>query len=74
MLYNQPTHPYISRHVTDSLSLYCKRVNIRGGYNFAMFAVDDFSVKLKPQRSFNNTVVYNYLLLHVHLKTKNPRN
>ena len=28
----------------------CKRANIRGGFNFAMFAVDDFSAKLKPPR------------------------
>ena len=56
--------------------MYCKRANIRGGFNFAMFAVDDFSVKLKPPQSFYNTAVYSYLLLHVHvhLKIHNPRN
>ena len=53
---------------------YCKRGNIRGGLNFAMFAVDDFSAKLKPPRSFYNTAVYSYLLLHVHLKSQIPRN
>ena len=42
---------------------YCKRANICGGFNFAMFAVDDFSAKLKPPRSFYNTSVYSYLLL-----------
>ena len=47
---------------------YCKRANIRGGFNFAMFAVHNFSAKLKPPRSFSNTSVYSYLLLHVHLK------
>ena len=56
------------------VELYCKRANIRGGFNFAMFAVDDFSAKLKPPRSFYNTSVYSYLLLHVHLKIQNPRN
>ena len=45
-----------------------------GGFNFAMFAVDDFSAKLKPPRSFYNTAVYSYLLLHVHLKSQIPRN
>ena len=54
--------------------LYCKRANIRGGFNFAMFAVDDFSAKLKPPRSFYNTSVHSYLLLHVNLKIQNPRN
>ena len=49
-----------------------KRANIRGGFNFAMFAVDDFSAKLKPPRSFYNTSVYSYLLLYVHLKIQNP--
>ena len=39
-------------------SKYCKRANIRGGFNFAMFAIDDFSAKLKPQRSIYNTSVY----------------
>ena len=29
---------------------YCKRANIRGGFNFAIIAVDDFSAKLKPSR------------------------
>ena len=53
---------------------YCKRGNIRGGFNFAMFAVDDFSAKLKPPRSFYNTAVYSYLLLHVDLKSQIPRN
>ena len=53
---------------------YCKRANIRGGFNFAMFAVDDFSAKFKPPRSFYNTSVYSYLLLHVHLNVRNPRN
>ena len=28
-----------------------------------MLAVDDFSAKLKPLRSFNNTSVYSYLLI-----------
>ena len=28
-----------------------------------MFAVDNFSVKLKPSRSFYNTIVYSYLLI-----------
>ena len=37
---------------------YCKRANIRGGFNFAMFAVDIFSAKLKSSRSFYNTSVY----------------
>ena len=53
---------------------YCKRANIRGGFNFAMFAVDDFSAKLKPPRSFYNISDYSYLWLHVHLKIPNPRN
>ena len=53
--------------------LYCKRANIRGGFNFAMFAVNDFSAKLKPPRSFYNTSVYSNRLLHVHLKIQNPR-
>ena len=26
---------------------YCKRANVRGGFNFAMFAVDDFFHKIK---------------------------
>ena len=39
-----------------SIFVYCKRANIRGGFNFAMFAVDNFSAKLKPSRSFYNTV------------------
>ena len=39
--------------------------NICGGFNFAMFAVDDFSAKLKPPQSFYNTSVLSYLLLHV---------
>ena len=30
-----------------------------------MFAVDDFSAKLKPPRSFYNTSVVSYLLLDV---------
>ena len=47
------------------MSLYCKRANIRGGFNFAMFAVDDFSAKIKPPRSFYNTSVYSYLLITV---------
>ena len=50
---------YIFRHH------YCKRANIRGGFNFAMFAINDFSAKLKPPRSFYNTSVLSYLLLHV---------
>ena len=53
--------------------IYCKRANIRGGFNFAMFAVDDFSAKLKPPRSFYNTYVYSYLLLNVHLTIRNLR-
>ena len=44
---------------------YCKRANIRGGFNFTMFAVDDFSAKLKQPRSFYNTSVFSYLVLHV---------
>ena len=44
---------------------YCKRANIRGDFNFAMFAVDNFSVKLKPPRSFYNASVYSYLLVDV---------
>ena len=44
-----------------SQEVYCKRANIHGGFNFAMFAVDDFSAKLKPPRSFHNTSVYSYL-------------
>ena len=32
--------------------IYCKRANVRGGFNFAMFAVEDFSAKLKPPQSF----------------------
>ena len=31
---------------------YCKRTNVHGGFNFAMFAVEDFSAKLKPPKSF----------------------
>ena len=54
--------------------VYCKRANIRGGFNFAMFTVDDFSAKLKPPRSFYNTSFYSYLLLYVHLKIQNPWN
>ena len=42
---------------------YCKRANICGDLNFSMFAVDDFSAKLKPPRSFDNTSVYSYLLI-----------
>ena len=53
---------------------YCKRANIRGGFNLAMFAVDDFAAKLKPPWLFYNTSVYTYLLLHVHLKINNPQN
>ena len=30
------------------MTKYCKRANIRGDFNFAMFVVDDFSAKLKP--------------------------
>ena len=45
------------------MECYCKRVNIRCGFNFAMFAVDEFSTKLKPPRSFYNTSVYSYLLI-----------
>ena len=48
---------------------YCKRANIRGGFNFAMFAVDNFSAKLKPPRSFYNASVYSYLLLDVRIYT-----
>ena len=44
---------------------YCKRANIRGGLNFAMFAVDNFSAKLKPPRSLYNASVYSYLLVDV---------
>ena len=47
---------------------YCKRANIRGGFYFAMFAVDDFSAKLKPPRSFNNTSVFSNLLITLVLK------
>ena len=36
----------------------CKMANIRSGFNFAMFAVADFSAKLKPPRSFYKTSVY----------------
>ena len=36
-------------------SVYCKMANICGGFNFAMFTVDDFSAKLKPPRSFYDT-------------------
>ena len=57
-----------------SLNTYCKRANIRDGFNFAMFEVDDFSAKLKPLWSFYNTSVYSYLWLHVHLKIPNPWN
>ena len=39
------------------VAIYCKRANIRGGFNFAMFAVDDFFATLKPPRSFYNTSV-----------------
>ena len=42
----------------DGVGSYCKRTNIRGGFNFAMFAVNDFSAKLKQPRSFYNTSVY----------------
>ena len=31
---------------------YCKRTNIRGGFNFAMVAVDDFSAKLNQRDHF----------------------
>ena len=32
-------------------SEYCKRANIRGGFNFTIFAVvDDFSTNLNPPR------------------------
>ena len=51
--------------IQSAISLYCKRANIRGGFNFAMFAVDNFSAKLKPPRSFYNASVYSYLLLNV---------
>ena len=44
------------------IMIYCKRANIRGGFNFALFAVDNFSAKLKPPRSFFNASVYSYLL------------
>ena len=57
----------------NTSSIYCKRANIRGGFNFAMFAVDNLSAKLKPPRSFYNTSFYNYLLLHLHLKIQNPQ-
>ena len=55
--------------LVDGCICYCKRANIRGGFNFAMFAVDDFSAKLKPSRSFYNTSVYRYLLLDVRCYT-----
>ena len=43
------------------LGTYCKRANIRGGFNFAMFAVDNFVAKLKPPLSVYNTSFYSYL-------------
>ena len=33
-------------------AIYCKMANIRGGFNFAMFAVDDFSAKLNHRDHF----------------------
>ena len=36
-----------------------------------MFAVDDFSAKLKPPRLFYNTSVYSYLLITLVLKFEN---
>ena len=53
------------KNIVYRISQICKRANIRGGFNFAMFAVDYFPAKLKPPRSFYNTFVYSYLLLHV---------
>ena len=35
------------------LHVYCKWANVRGGFNFAMLAVKDFSVNLKPWQSFD---------------------
>ena len=46
---------------------YCKRENIRGGFNFAIFAVDDFSAKLKPPRSFYNTAIYIVICCYMYL-------
>ena len=63
-----------AKHLCPPPKTYGKRANIRGGFNFAMFTIDDFSAKLKPLRLFNNTSVYIYLWLHVHLKIPNPRN
>ena len=51
--------------VISLVAVYCKRANIRGGFNFAMFVVDIFSAKLKPPRSFNNASVFSYLLVYV---------
>ena len=47
-------------HNANKVSAYCKKANIRDGFNFA---VDDFSEKLKQPRSFYNTSVYSYLWL-----------
>ena len=56
----------LCKHVLDSSyknTFICKRANIRGGFNFAIFAVTDFSAKLRPPRSFYNNSVYSYLWL-----------
>ena len=47
------------------------RVTVKGQiFGVVLISVDDFSAKLKPPRSFYNTAVYSYLLLHVHSKVK----
>ena len=43
---------YLLNQIVNAKPWYCKRANVRGGFNFAMFAVDDFSAKLKPPQSF----------------------
>ena len=51
---------------------YCKRVNIRGGFNFAMFAVDDFSAKLNHRDHFTillSTVICCYIYVAMLLET-----
>ena len=55
-----PCHTMLPRL---DLIIYCKRTNIRGSFYFAMFAVGDFSAKLKPPLLFYNTSVYSYVLI-----------
>ena len=35
---------------------YCKRANVRGGFNFAIFAVDDFSAKFNHRNHFASLI------------------